>query len=318
MTGPEASALARLAQAISSAGRPFDLWTDIRALADWAARGEAEALWADEAALDRGVLFYAPSPKETDFFGYGCVRLAGPYLPPEAQEEREAVAARLAVMAAARARERGDRLLTLKTGLDPAVLRGLVSGGFVLGEISAVLELDLTQPIGPPAGPPPGFTWLERSLAAEQGLVESLGDIFYDGHLRHDPKPGPAMAGRLWRLTAKEELAGAAEEAVILWDSSLGRGAGLATARLSTSGQPGRAAAALSILALAEPYRGRGLGRGLLEELIRRLAGLAGRLRAETAAYNLPALALYQALGFRPSPPLAALHLHPEHQAIIV
>jgi RimJ/RimL family protein N-acetyltransferase len=47
-----------------------------------------------------------------------------------------------------------------------------------------------------------------------------------------------------------------------------------------------------------------------LTELIRRLNGRAGRLRAETAAYNLPALTLYQSLGFTPEPPLAALHLH--------
>jgi RimJ/RimL family protein N-acetyltransferase len=52
----------------------------------------------------------------------------------------------------------------------------------------------------------------------------------------------------------------------------------------------------------------------LLAELIRRLKGRAGRLRAETAAYNLPALARYQALGFKPGPPLAALHLHLERR----
>jgi ribosomal protein S18 acetylase RimI-like enzyme len=133
--------------------------------------------------------------------------------------------------------------------------------------------------------------------------------MFYDGHLRHDSRPGPLEAGRLWRQTAREELAGAAEEAVVLWDDEKRRPAGLATARLTRTGPDGRPEAALSILALAEPYRGRGLGRYLLGELIRRLAGRAARLRAETAAYNLPALALYQALGFKPSAPLAALHL---------
>jgi len=319
VTGPAreaaalASALTGWARTMAAAGRPFDLWTptltprDIRAAADRVIAGAAEVLWADSAALDQGLMLYAPSPRETSLFGYGCARLAGPYLPPDEQGRREAGAARLAALASARARERRDRLATLKTGLDPAALRGLLAGGLVLAETVSVLTLDLDGPAGPPGGPPPGFVWLGegrgRDLAS--ALVESLGDFFYDGHLRHDLEPGPEAARRVWRQAALDDLAGAADETVILWDTSGGQGAGLATASLAGGEEAG-----LSILALAEPYRGRGLGRPLLAELIRRLKGRAGRLRAETAAYNLPALALYQALGFRPGPPLAVLHLH--------
>ena len=304
-----ASALARLGASLASAGRPFDLWTphltpgEIRDAADRVARGAAEVLWLDKADPDRGFLVYAPSPGETVFFGYGCARLAGPYLPPENQERREAGARRLAGLAAARAR--GDRLITLKTGLDPAALRGLLAGGFVLAETLAVLSLDLARPAGPPPEPPPGFAWPKLGPSEAEGVVEALGDFFYDGHLRHDAKPGPEAARLIWRRTALDDLAGAAQEAVVLWDQTGRRSAGLATARPA-----GGEEAALSILALAEPYRGRGLGRPLLAELIRRLTGRAGRLRAETAAYNLPALSLYLALGFKPAPPLAALHLH--------
>jgi ribosomal protein S18 acetylase RimI-like enzyme len=271
------------------------------------AQGAAEILWANRDDPDQGLMLYAPSPGETAFFGYGCARLAGPFLPPEDQERRQAGAARLAGLAAARARDRGDRLATLKTGHDPAILRGLLDGGFVLAETVAVLAKGLARPADPATGPPPGFVWLSRGQAGTGSLVEDLGDFFYDGHLRHDPKPGPEAARRIWRQAARDDLAGAADEAVILWDSAGRRGAGLATASLVDNGQK---EAVLSILALAGPYRGRGLGRPLLTELIRRLNGRAGRLRAETAAYNLPALALYQSLGFTPEPPLAALHLH--------
>ena len=316
-----AAALARLAGSLASAGRPFDLWAPpltpavIETAADRVARGEAEILWADRA--DPALMLYAPSPGETAFFGYGCARLAGPYLPPEDQGQREATAARLAALASARARDRGDRLVTLKTGLDPAALRGLLAGGFVLAEFLNVLTLELIPNSDGPddSPPPPGFTWLERGRLEEaEALADDLGDFFYDGHLRHDPRPGPEAARRIWRRAALEDLAGAADEAVILWDSASGRGAGLATAKLSEGGAEG-GEAILSILALAGPYRSRGLGRPLLRELIRRLNGRIapqsrGRLRAETAAYNLPALALYQALGFKPGPPLAALHLH--------
>ncbi|MDR2935173.1 MAG: GNAT family N-acetyltransferase [Candidatus Adiutrix sp.] len=310
-----ASALTRLARNLASAGRPFDLWTppltarDILAASERVARGEAEVLWADEAAPDRGLMLYAPSPRETSFFGYGCARLAGPYLPPADQGRREAGAARLAALALARARERRDRLATLKTGLDPAALRGLLAGGFALAETITVLALDLGLDPARPAGPPPGFVWREGGQEPAETLAEALGDFFYDGHLRHDQEPGPEAARRLWRQAVLDDLAGAADETVVLWDKAGGRGAGLATAHLPAAGLAGGEEAGLSILALAEPYRGRGLGRHLLAELIRRLKGRAGRLRAETAAYNLPALALYQALGFKPGPPLAALHL---------
>ena len=422
MTGPAreasvlAETLARLAGNLASAGRPFDLWTPpltpraVRAAAGRVVQGAAEVLWADRADPDQGLMLYTPSAGETAFFGYGCARLAGPYLPPEDQERREAKAARLAALAAARARERGDRLVTLKTGQDPAALRGLLAGGFglaenltvlaldldsgpdrsaepppgfiwlepgwreasalvddlgdffydghlrhdsrpgpeaarriwrraalasakardrgdrlvtlktgqdpavlrgllangfVLAETLAVLTLDLALDPDSSTGPPPGYIWLERGEKEAASLVDDLGDFFYDGHLRHDPRPGPEAARRIWRRAALDDLAGAADEAVILWDSAARRGAGLATASLGNEAE-----AVLSILALGAPYRGQGLGRPLLLELIRRLRGKASRLRAETAAYNLPALALYQALGFRLAPPLAALHLH--------
>ena len=317
MTGPEVFVLARLAESLASASRPFDLWTwplrAARAAADRVARGEAEVLWVDRDDPGQGLMLYAPSPGETACFGYGCARLAGPWLPPEDQVRREAGAARLAALAAGQARDRGDRLVTLKTGQDPAILRGLLAGGFVLAEILTALTRDLALELDS-SGPPPGFIWLERGREEAASLVEDLGDFFYDGHLRHDPKPGPEAARRIWRQAALDDLAGAADEAVILWDSAARRVAGLATAKPGAPGL-GDEEAVLSILALAEPYRGRGLGRPLLSELIRRLIGRInppgrGRLRAETAAYNLPALALYQDLGFRPAPPLVALHLH--------
>ena len=186
----------------------------------------------------------------------------------------------------------------------------MLAGGFGLAEILNVLTLELTPNSDGSDGPPPGFIWLERGREEVAALVDDLGDFFYDGHLRHDSKPGPEAARRIWRQAALDDLAGAADEVVILWDRAGRRGAGLATASLANGEE-----AVLSILALARPYMGRGLGRPLLSELIRRLNGRIdpksrGRLRVETAAYNLPALALYQALGFKPGPPLAALHLH--------
>jgi ribosomal protein S18 acetylase RimI-like enzyme len=78
----------------------------------------------------------------------------------------------------------------------------------------------------------------------------------------------------------------------------------VATARIAAN------EAALSILAVTRPYRGRGLGRLIMLEMLNRLRGKSAIIRAETASYNLPALRLYQSLGFANAAPLAALHYH--------
>jgi GNAT superfamily N-acetyltransferase len=91
---------------------------------------------------------------------------------------------------------------------------------------------------------------------------------------------------------------------VFLWDDRQERPVGLALAALT-----GRSDAALTILHVAEDRRGQGLGRLLLFEIVRSLLKLgASTLAVETASWNLPALSLYQELGLRLRPPLAALH----------
>jgi ribosomal protein S18 acetylase RimI-like enzyme len=103
---------------------------------------------------------------------------------------------------------------------------------------------------------------------------------------------------------ALEDLNGQGDPALILWDQRRGRPAAVSTVR------PGGSSATLSILAVAAPYRGRGLGRLMMRETLNRLIGRIGGLRVETASYNLPALRLYTSLGFTHTAPLAALHYH--------
>jgi ribosomal protein S18 acetylase RimI-like enzyme len=306
-----AGALALLSREIREAGPPANLWSPdlspdlIRDVAGRVGRGGAVPLWVEEGRPARGLAVYAPSAWESDFFGYGCARVLGPFLAAEDQRDREARVRRLARQAADRARAQGHRLVTAKIFHDPAVLRGFLAEGFVLAEIGAALAGTVPGEEAP-AAPPAGFRFLEREdlpdLAEE--IADALGDFCYDGHYRHDPEPGPETARRLWSPAAREDLGGRADPAVALWDIEKGRAAGLAAVRLA--GQE----AVLSILAVSAPYRGRGLGRLLLRESLNRLRGRAARLRAETASYNLPALKLYQRLGLTPVAPLAALHLH--------
>ena len=306
-----AGTLTLLSREIQEVGPPASFWNPplypdfIRETAVRVGRGEAVPLWVEERHPARGLAVYARSAWESDFFGYGCARLAGPFLVVEDQVDREARVRRLARLAIEEARAESSRLITVKTYHDPAVLRGFLAEGFILAEIGASLggpvpeeELELERP--------GSFVFLERDEWPEPPavLVEALGDFFYDGHYRHDPQPGPDEARRLWSRVALEDLEGAADPALLLWDRSRDRVAGLASVKIS-----GREAR-LSILALTPPYQGRGLGRLLLRQTLNRLRGRAARLTVETASYNLPALRLYQSLGLRLEAPLAALHYH--------
>lgn len=72
-------------------------------------------------------------------------------------------------------------------------------------------------------------------------------------------------------------------------------------------------------LAVAPEYRRRGLGRALLEALIRALEDAGVRVLAlEVRAGNAPALALYQALGFAPVGRRPRYYRHPAEDALIL
>lgn len=306
-----AGTLTLLSREIREVGRPVDLWSPpiypefIRDIAAEVSRGEADALWVEDRHPARGLAVFRPSPWESNFFGFTCARLLGPFMVVEDQRDREARVASLARQAAGLGLSRNIKLITIKTFHDPAVLRGFLSEGFVLAEIGASLrglvpeeELEIALPSG--------FMFVdgEDLPALADEVVAALGDFFYDGHYRHDPVPGPEEARRLWSLMVADDLNGAADPAVVLWDRKKDRPAGLATVRTSDR------AAGLSIMAVCPRYQGQGLGRLILAEILNRLIGKAGDLRVETASYNLPALKLYQGLGFVPAAPLVSLHRH--------
>ncbi len=306
-----AGTLTLLAREIRESGPPANLWSPqltpdfIRDAAALVERGEALPLWFDERRPARGLVIYRHSAWESEFLGFGAGRLMGPFMMVDEQVERELRVRRLAALAISESRAMGHKLITIKTCHDPAVLRGFLGENFVLAEIGASFSGAVPdEPVA--ADSPSGFSIVEGDEAGKlaEESVAALGDFFYDGHFRHDVRPGPETARRLWSRVALDDLAGAADPALILWDQRRDRAAALATVR------PGHAHACLSILAVAAAYRGRGLGRYIMLEILNRLAGRAASLRVETASYNLPALKLYTSLGFAPLAPLAALHYH--------
>ena len=310
--GLVASTLKFLSQETSNFAAPFNMWTPqisldhILELSEQVGRGEAWPLWVEEEQPTQGLALYAPSPWESNIFGFGCARCFGPFLKGGDQEQRERWGRQLARRSAEMAQSLGHQLITAKVYHDPAVLRGFLAENFILAEIGASLVGYIPEEMPPPTCPL-GFSFLAPSeIPAElsQQIIDSLGDFFYDGHYRHDSIPGPQASQKLWAQVLQDDLSEKANPKVVLWDQVHGQVAGVATVRRYHQ------EAVLNILTVSEAYRQRGFGRLIMQETIHRLAGHALRLRVETASYNLGALRLYHGLGFRDTTPLVALHYH--------
>jgi GNAT superfamily N-acetyltransferase len=288
---------------------PFSLWTealepaDIMAAARAVADDQAEALWVDDAHPARGLLLMRPQPLEAAILGTPSLRLQGPYLVEPDPAERARCSSILAAKAVESAEAQGAAFLSLKTAQDPAVLRGFLEKGFRLAELTARLAGPL-KAAGLPEFPfQRGFGLsLERPELDDSAWLDELGPLFYDGHLLHGPFLSPSFQPKLWRAVAAREIAAGAP-ALRLTEDRSGRPVGLALVTLRES------AAELTVLHVAEGRRGEGLGRLLLAEIVRAALSLGAKtLQAETAAWNLPALALYLGLGLKPTAPAAALH----------
>jgi ribosomal protein S18 acetylase RimI-like enzyme len=307
-----------LSRELESLPAPFSLWhprlraKDIKEAALKVAGGQALAIWVDESHPAMGLALYQPQLLESQLLGYGAGRLFGPYLVDPVDAQRQERGRILAHKAMEKARGFGTRFLSIKTGQDPAVIRGLCAAGFQVAEIITRLCGSLGVLLAGSEDSPrldtgrgglSGLSLLEPGDPKEAvSWLEMLGDLFYDGHHRHSPFLPPDLSGSLWRAVASRLL----EEkspSLFLWDGRQKAPVAMALAQLDGD------EAFLAVMHVAEECRNQGLGAYLLRQLSKNLrqAG-AQNLWAETASWNLPALALYQSLGLKPQAPTLALH----------
>ncbi|MFH1140030.1 MAG: GNAT family N-acetyltransferase [Pseudomonadota bacterium] len=233
---------------------------------------------------------------DTDFFGFPCGRIENLAAAGDNQA-RFSVALDLARQALDWAETNRIRLLAVKIpGPDPLLVQALEAVGFYLTDNSLALAW---SPPAPPttAGLPPGFCLSDKNDQPDQDAA-AFSQLFTDGRFHNDRRIPLDQADRLWRTAVLTQLRGEATQVLFLLNR--GRPVGLTTVKTAAPppAAPSTRTGCIFILGLHPEFRGRGLGRILLTETLKRAQDRYDRLEVETSVYNQPAVGLYQKCGF--------------------
>lgn len=137
-------------------------------------------------------------------------------------------------------------------------------------------------------------------------VADLAGRCFTFSRFHADSRIGTNRANAVKREWARNSCLGRA--AVVYVVRLAGRVAGF-LAVLKREGQAG-SEAIIDLVGVDAAHQGKGLGRAMTLRFIRDWGERAGRLSVGTQAVNIPALRLYERLGFRISETAYVLHAH--------
>jgi GNAT superfamily N-acetyltransferase len=214
-----------------------------------------------------------PLPWDTEFFGIRIARAeAGDSLDPTA----------------AAARDAGIECLYLTVReARPGALDAAIRAGALLTDLRLELERD--------APPPEAVEGVRVAAEADTGEVERLAaELSAYSRFNADPRFPAGRIAEMYRLWAHRCLA---EGTVVLPAEGAGGMVG------TRPGDP----ASVDLVYVAPGAAGGGLGRRLVEAALAEVGG--ARATVATSAANIPAVRLYESLGFRAARLSAVLHL---------
>jgi GNAT superfamily N-acetyltransferase len=305
-----AATLTLIAREYKTLAPPFSLWNpilkgkEIKDIALEVANGKSQAVWVEETHPVMGLLVMRKRELESELLGYASAQLKGPYLVDPDPISRQKKTVTLLTKAKEVAKALSYGFISVKSTQDPAIIRGFIEEGFTIAEVGSCLQGPITEPSNDPKNTSKTGNLVFITPGAEDinNINQELGELFYDGHHFHSPFLPEGFSKNLWAKIVERDIQNANPSLMVI-DKMQNRIIGLAIANVVEN------ESALTILHVNESRRKEGLGRELLESLIKIIYEKGGRtLYVETASYNIPALNLYLSIGLRPIAPNVSLH----------
>lgn len=186
---------------------------------------------------------------------------------------------------------------------DVAGVETLVKAGFNVTDVSVTFVHDGADARQLEADAPE----VEIATTADVAEVADLaGRCFTFSRFHADRRVGSDSANAVKREWARNSCLGRAAVVYVI------RLAGCVTGFLAVLKRESRAGseAIIDLIGVDAAHQGKGYGRVLTERFVRDWQGRAKRLSVGTQAANIPALRLYESLGFRVSETAYVLHAH--------
>jgi len=149
------------------------------------------------------------------------------------------------------------------------------------------------------------ITFEDAKVTDEKELRKITMASYGFSHYFNDPNIPAEKAGCIYRKWIEDSLRGYAD--FVITAKVSGKIVGYVTIRLEKLNGDGFSI--IDLIAVSQKYRGRGIGKMLVNEGIARTYNKASKVYASTQASNLAALHLYHGLGFKPALSQAALHV---------
>lgn len=192
----------------------------------------------------------------------------------------------------------GDSFFSVKQrSSDVRTVATLVHAGF------DVIDVGVTLEHSGEGGTGSAHAAVTEATEQDADMVADLaGECFARSRFHADWRIGATRANAIKREWARNACRGRA--AVVYVAKSNGKIAGFLSVMTP------RNEAVIDLIGVTGAHRGHGFGRALSQRFIRDWRGRAQHLRVGTQAANIPALRLYESLGFRVSETAYVLHAH--------
>jgi dTDP-4-amino-4,6-dideoxy-D-galactose acyltransferase len=156
-------------------------------------------------------------------------------------------------------------------------------------------------------------TVIEAASAADALAIEEIAsNCFTFSRFHLDPSIGLDRANDVKRQWARNACRGRASIVYVARHQS--NVAGFLAVLESKSG--GGKDAIIDLVGVDAVHRGRGVGRALIRMFVEQWQGRADRLRVGTQISNIPAMRLYESIGFRMTETSYVLHAHVRNGAV--